>query len=165
MTSSPFSPIFPRLAPTSTAESSVAPLRYRWVYCQRVTATDIESETGARRRNRSRLVLAGFLCLMGVLHFLVPGPFERLIPRWLGSPRFWVLSSGVAELASGSLLFTPRTRRTGAWFAAATMVAVFPGNISMAVEAGVPHDLASWAAWLRLPLQIPLIRWALKHTR
>lgn len=114
---------------------------------------------------RSRLVLAGFLLLMGTLHFLVPRPFDRLIPTALGEPRPWTYASGIAELACGSLLVRRRTARLGGYAAAATMVAVFPGNIKMAVDAGAPASLASWLAWLRLPFQAPLVAWALRQSK
>jgi len=101
----------------------------------------------------------------GALHFVVPGFYERIVPRWLGSPRAWVYGSGVAEVASGLLVAVPRTRRAGAWLAAATIIAVYPANIQMAVDAGVPRSPAGWAAWARLPLQVPLFLWAMSHTR
>ena len=41
-----------------------------------------------------------------------------------------------------------------------TLLAVYPANIQMAVDAGRPRDAEGWAAWLRLPLQLPMIRWA-----
>ncbi len=116
-------------------------------------------------RDRSRLGLAALMVGAGVLHFVVPGAYERIVPRWLGHPRAWVYGSGLVEMASGALLAVPRSRRAGAALAAATIVAVYPANVQMAIDAGVPHDLAGWAAWLRLPLQIPLFRWAMKHAR
>ncbi len=101
----------------------------------------------------------------GTLHFVVPGAYERIVPRWLGNPRAWVYGSGVLELAGGALLALPRTRRAGAWLTAATIVAVYPANVQMAIDAGMPRDALGWVAWLRLPLQLPLLAWALKHTR
>ncbi len=114
---------------------------------------------------RSRLGLAAMLLFTGALHFVVPAPFEKIVPGWLSNPRFWVGASGVAELASGALLAAPRTRRLGGYLAAATIVAVYPANIQMALDAGMPDDAMGWFSWLRLPLQIPLFRWALKQTR
>jgi uncharacterized membrane protein len=96
----------------------------------------------------------------------VPKAFERLIPSWLpGTPRFWARFSGVWELTSGALLLRPETKRVGGYAATATMVAVFPGNIKMAFDAGRPRDLASLGAWLRLPLQIPLVAWGVRQTK
>lgn len=107
--------------------------------------------------------LAALLLVMGTLHLVAPRPFERLIPRFLGPPRPWVLGTGAAELLSGAALLSPATRRAGALGAAATLVVVFPGNVTMAVDAGAPTTLGAAALWLRLPLQAPLVVWALRY--
>jgi uncharacterized membrane protein len=126
-------------------------------------STQAVAET--RPGRRSRLVLAALLVFMGTLHVLVPKPFLRLIPGWLGNGHFWVLSSGLAELASGGLLLGLRSKRAGGFAAAATIVGVYPGNIKMAFDAGLPTSAAAMLAWGRLPLQVPLVLWALKQTR
>jgi uncharacterized membrane protein len=113
----------------------------------------------------SARALAVLLAGMGTLHLVTPAPFERLVPRWLGSPRAWVVATGLAEIASGAALVPAATRRAGAWAAAATLVVVFPGNVQMAVDAGAPTTPVTVALWLRLPLQAPLVAWALRHTR
>jgi uncharacterized membrane protein len=63
------------------------------------------------------------------------------------------------------LLLLPRTRRVGAYATALLLVAVFPANVQMALDggyggAGLPSDGAA-LAWLRLPIQVPLVWWAL----
>lgn len=115
-----------------------------------------------------RLRLAALLGVMGVLHFVAPAPFERIVPRWFPWRRGAVVWSGVAELASAGLLALPRTRRAGGWLAAATLVAVFPANVWMAVDASTGRPqvrVPAWAAWLRLPLQLPLLAAAWSCTR
>ena len=114
---------------------------------------------------RSRYALAGLLLFMGVLHFVVPKPFMRIVPPFLGNARLWTYASGVAELLSGGLLLSSRTRNLGGWAAAATIVAVYPANIWMAVDAGKPNNPAAIGAWVRLPFQFPLIAWALRIAR
>lgn len=119
------------------------------------------------RARRSRLGLAGLLLSSSLVHFVAPRLYVKLIPARLGSPRFWVFASGVAEATSGALLLapSPRARRVGGWSAAATMVAVFPGNIQMAVNAGAPKNVRAAGAWARLPLQAPLVAWGLRIAR
>ena len=114
---------------------------------------------------RQPSTLAALLLAMGTLHFATPAPFERLVPKFLGSPRAWVFGTGAAELLSGAALLVPATRRAGALAAATTLVVVFPGNVTMAVAAGAPTTPAAAALWLRLPLQVPLVLWALRHAR
>jgi len=108
------------------------------------------------------------MLVAGVAHFAVPGSYEPLIPRFLGPARAWVYGSGLAELVGAALLNSPRTRRAGAWWTAAVFVLVFPGNVKMALDGGASGSgpLASpAAAWLRLPLQAPLVWWAWRLTR
>lgn len=106
----------------------------------------------------SALSLAALLAVAGAAHFVVPGPYERTVPEFFGDPAFWVRWSGVAELASAGLVAHPRTRRAGALAAAGVFVAVFPANVQMALDGGLPGGLA----WARLPLQVPLVWWALR---
>jgi uncharacterized membrane protein len=111
-----------------------------------------------RAPSASALSLAGLLAVAGAAHFVVPGPYERIVPGVFGDPAFWVRWSGVAELACAGLVLHPRTRRVGALAAAGLFVVVFPANVRMALDGGVPYGLA----WARLPLQLPLVWWALR---
>jgi uncharacterized membrane protein len=72
----------------------------------------------------------------------------------------------VAEGVSAALLWSSRTRRLGGAAAAATFLAVFPANLDAAVQGGyrgAPGWLSSRAAAIaRLPLQLPLLWWAVR---
>lgn len=107
---------------------------------------------------RTALSLAGFLVVAGAAHFIMPRSYERIVPGLFDDPAFWVRWSGVAEIACAGLVAHPRTRRAGALITAGLFVAVFPANIKMALDGGAPYGLA----WARLPLQLPLIWWALR---
>ena len=103
---------------------------------------------------------------MGVAHFVIPKQFEKAVPRWMPRRRDAVLWSGVAEIAAGTLLAVPRTRKAGGWAATATIVAVYPANIQMAIDATRSGSrAAAIAAWLRLPMQFPMIAKAYRYTR
>lgn len=116
-----------------------------------------------RLRAASPYVLAALLAGAGTLHFVRPEFFDALVPSFLPpSQRAWTYASGVAELAVAATVAHPRTRRRGGLAAAALFVAVFPGNVYMAIE---PGDVPRWAALARLPLQIPLVLWALQVAR
>jgi uncharacterized membrane protein len=126
---------------------------------------------GRASRPASRLALAALLLGAGVLHFVATPSYERIVPRVLGpgNARTLVLVSGAAEIAAGALLIPPRTRRFGAGLAAVLFVVVFPANVQMALDGGIegagfPLD-SPVVAWLRLPLQVPLVWWALTLTR
>ncbi len=111
--------------------------------------------------------LLGLCVLMGgsgLLHLLVPAPYRSIIPAPLrGQAAALVTLSGVAEIICTTLLIVPRTRRLGAYAIAALLVAVFPANMQMALDS--KHGIAGILTWLRLPLQAPLILWALSFRR
>jgi uncharacterized membrane protein len=110
------------------------------------------------------VLLAGLLLTTGCWHFASPHGFESIVPHFLGSPALWVRLSGVGELACAVGLLIPQTRRAAGWGSAALFVVVFPANVDMAVHAW-QGDGSKLVAYGRLPLQIPLVLWALYVAR
>ena len=114
--------------------------------------------------------LAALLAASGTLHLVRPQVFETIVPRQLPAARGLVYASGVAELVCAAGLLHPRTRKAAGWASAALLVAVFPANLQMAVTEGKRASRGTGsrgkkvATLARLPLQIPLIRTALKAT-
>ncbi|MFC4949407.1 hypothetical protein [Pseudonocardia sp. GCM10023141] len=118
------------------------------------------------RRPRPAAALAALLIGSGTMHFLAPRQFDAIVPAQLpGSPRLWTQVSGAAELGIGAAVALPRTRRWGALAAAGLFVAVFPANVKMAVDWSQRSVPARAVAYGRLPLQLPLILWALRVRR
>ncbi len=113
------------------------------------------------RRPTAAAGLVALLTSTGILHFAAPGQFDAIVPEQLpGSPRTWTHLSGAAELVVAALIAVPRTRRLGGLLAALLFVAVFPANVKMAIDWS---DRPAWMRALiygRLPLQIPLVLWA-----
>ncbi len=110
--------------------------------------------------------LAGMFAVSGVVHLVKPEVYEPLMPKIVPAHREVILASGVLELVCAAGLLHPRTRRVAGWASAGLLLAVYPANIKMA------NDLKSsrktglrTAAFARLPLQLPLIRTAVKAAR
>ena len=114
-----------------------------------------------------RWVLALLMTFAGVMHFVRPGGFVRIVPAWLPAPELLVYVSGAAEIALGLGLLVRRTRRWAAWGLIALLVAVFPANVNMAVNhiGFGSGPTPAWVLWARLPLQAVLILWAYRYTR
>lgn len=112
----------------------------------------------------SRLGLAGLLAIAGIAHFLAPKGFDDIVPKFLGNARAWTYVSGVAELTGAALLSREKTSKFGGYYAAALFVLVFPANVYAAVKPIEPFD-NPLLGYGRLPLQIPLVLWALRHAR
>ena len=114
---------------------------------------------------RSQRLLAAFFGAAGALHFLRPAPYERIVPDYLPAHREIVLASGAAELAGAAGVLAARTRRSAGWWLVATLVAVFPANVHMALHPDRFPRLAPVLLWARLPLQPLAIWWVLRATR
>lgn len=115
----------------------------------------------------ARWLLTLAMVAVGVLHFVNPEPFVRIVPAFLPVPLGLVYLSGACEIAGGLGLAWRRSRRLAAWGLVALYVAVFPANVNMAVNdlpLGDSH-VAPAALWARLPLQIVLVFWAYWFTR
>ena len=107
--------------------------------------------------------LAAFLGTAGVTHFTKPDFYDPIVPRALpGEARTWTYVSGAAELTVAALVATRRTRGLGGLLAAGLFVAVFPGNIQMAWDWRDRSAREQGAAYGRLPLQAPMVWWALR---
>ena len=104
------------------------------------------------RDSRRALSLAALLAGAGATHFAVPKFYDEMIPVQLpGRPRTWTYGSAITEFAvAAALLFA----------------GVLPGNVKMAVDARNSDSTAfRVGTLLRLPVQWPLIAWALKVRR
>ncbi|MEO5608091.1 MAG: DoxX family protein [Ornithinibacter sp.] len=126
--------------------------------------------TSAPPLTKDIAALAAVLATSGMTHLVRPEAFEGMVPRALPATRELVYASGVVELLCAAGLVAPSTRRAAGWCSAALLVAVWPANVQMSVtharRASRRGDTASkvgFAATLaRLPLQLPLIRTALR---
>ncbi|GBE65607.1 hypothetical protein MFM001_20690 [Mycobacterium sp. MFM001] len=127
-----------------------------------MTATTAHPDASQAPAYRMGALLIG----MGITHFLVPTPFDTIVPAELpGSPRLYTYASGLAEAATGALLLARSTRRLGALAAAVLFVAVFPANVNMVRLWWARPWPMRLIALARLPFQIPMITSALKIRR
>ena len=116
---------------------------------------------------RRAVALSALLAGAGATHFAFPKLYDVMIPTSLpGEPRTWTYGAGAVEIVTAAAVLTPQTRRAGGLGAALLFAAVLPGDVKMAVDAR-RSDSAAYRAGtlLRLPMQLPLIAWALKVRR
>ena len=108
-------------------------------------------------------LLAVLFAVSGATHLVRPELFKPLMPAWVPAHDEVILGSGLAELACTAGLLVPATRRSAGLASAALLVAVFPGNLKMALDSTRTGSTRSRMVSLgRLPLQLPLIRVALR---
>ena len=114
-----------------------------------------------------RAAITGILfAAAGAVHFIRPAMYEKFVPPQFGHAPELVAISGIAEIAGGLGLLIPRTRRAAGLGLIALLVAVWPANIFMALEADRFAAAApAWVLWARVPLQIVLIWWVERISR
>lgn len=166
---------YPRLADSSSAARNPDIAAALWYQAMQLTGVEFLSPPPQGRSDvvvgvtpppgqTSARVLSGFLLASSVIHLAAPQVFEQTIPRQLpGRKRLWVQLSGAALGASGLAILGGKTRVLGAIAAAAIFVAILPANINMVGNARSPLVRALLIG--RLPLQIPLVRWAIGVAR
>ncbi|MDQ8163424.1 MAG: hypothetical protein P3C10_12650 [Gemmatimonadota bacterium] len=103
---------------------------------------------------------AALFFIAGVMHFVSPAFFDRIVPPWVPDARLATYVSGIVEIVGAIGLLVPATRAAAAWGLIALLVAVLPANIHMLNQARAADASAGYLAalWIRLPLQ-PLLMW------
>jgi uncharacterized membrane protein len=109
---------------------------------------------------RPHLPLGVFYLVAGTLHFARPRMYVAIMPDALPPKRDLVYASGAAELIGGAAVLHPRTRAAGGWWLIATLIAIFPANVHMALHAQRFRKIPEPLLWLRLPVQALLVTWA-----
>jgi uncharacterized membrane protein len=112
--------------------------------------------------------LAGpFFVFAGAMHFIVPRFYRAIMPPYVPAHDAMVAASGVAEIAGGVGLMIPQHRRAAGWWLIATLVAVFPANVHMALHPDDFPDVPGGrkALYARLPFQGVFIAWVLSAMR
>ncbi|GAA1559561.1 FAD-dependent oxidoreductase [Brevibacterium picturae] len=126
-------------------------------------------EAHERDKQGPALRTAAILAAGGILHFVVPTFFDRIIPRRLpGNARAYTRASGAAALGIAGTLVLPRTRSLGGTLAALYFVAVMPAKVQLTLDWWRDDRstiLLKVAAIAQMPLQTPLIIEALKARR
>lgn len=119
------------------------------------------------RGRTARTLLAAIFVFAGVMHFVIPASYVGIMPPWLPWHRALVYVSGVAEIAGGLGLLMDRTRRAAGMGLILLLIAVWPANVQMLLNARAAHKPPAYEAflWLRLPLQLLLIWWVWRASR
>jgi uncharacterized membrane protein len=115
---------------------------------------------------RSVKLLALGFAASGTVHLVRPEAYLPLMPKWVPAHREVILASGVAELACAAGLAVPATRRAAGWASVLLLLGVYPGNIKMAVDSTKTKNTGlKVVSFARLPMQLPMIRAALRAAR
>ena len=104
-------------------------------------------------------ILGIFFVNVGIAHFTDTAWFEPIVPVALGDPTFWVLLTGIMEIALGFGLAIPHTRRYSGLLMALFLIGIYWANFNMWIN-DIPLEGKTFATiWhvLRLVGQIIMI--------
>ncbi len=121
-------------------------------------------DTAQPRVTLPLMLIAAIFIVGGVLHLVKPAYYVRIMPPWLPAPMALVLISGVFEILGGVGVLVPTTRVVAGWGLIALLIAIFPANVQMLLNARAAHASSLWMTGLiaRLPLQAALIYWVFR---
>lgn len=102
----------------------------------------------------------------GIIHFIKPGFYLSIMPKWMPSPLLLIYISGVAEIALGAMLIPESTRKGAAWLIIAMLVVFFFAiHIPQAIDFYKTNNPLLSIALVRLPIQFVLVWWAWLYTK
>ena len=109
-------------------------------------------------------IVAAVFSVSGVIHLFDPREFTPIVPHFLPFSTGLVYTSGVAELICAYGLW--HRQRWAGIAATALLLAIWPANLQAAVTAQTSDELRNQLiSWIRFPIQIPLIWFALRSGR
>jgi len=112
-----------------------------------------------------KYLLALFLVVAGVFHFLDTDFYARMIEAFLPFARPLVYLSGLVEILLGVMLLIPRTSQQAAFGIIVLFILIYPANIYMYLHAEVFPEINEMTLLVRLPMQLLLIWWAYIYTK
>ena len=113
--------------------------------------------------NPGLYIMAAIYIIAGVMHFIRPKMYLRIMPRYLPLPKTLVFISGVAEVILGIGLLLPSLKLISLYGIIAMLIAFLPVHWYMLTNKKASMGLPRWALILRIPLQLGLIFWAYSY--
>ena len=109
------------------------------------------------------LLMAIMYILAGIMHFLKPKVYLRIMPEYLPFHKFLVVLSGFAEILLGISLLIPPIKNL-AIFGIIMMLTIFLAvHFYMLSEKKASAGIPAWILILRIPLQFGLMYWAYSY--
>lgn len=99
-------------------------------------------------------------CFAGIMHFVKPKAYLRIMPNYLPTPKLLVSLSGFIEIILGILLCFPATKNDSIYLIILMLITFLLVHYYMLsgekASAGIPR----WILILRIPMQFGLIYWS-----
>lgn len=106
------------------------------------------------------LTMATMYILGGLMHFIKPKVYLRIMPRYLPAHKAMVFWSGVAEVLLGMGLFWVATRNIAVYGIIVMLFVFLMVHFYMLSSEKAAAGIPRWVLLLRVPLQFFLMYWA-----
>lgn len=104
--------------------------------------------------------MAGMYIFAGVMHFIKPKAYLRIMPRYLPNPEALVFWSGIAEIVLGVGLCFAITKNLAIWGIILMLMVFLTVHFYMLSSKKAGTGIPKWILVLRIPLQFGLMYWA-----
>lgn len=105
-------------------------------------------------------LMAAIFVFAGIMHFIKPKMYMRIMPRYLPNPKLLVSLSGIAEMLLGVGLLFPITRTISIYGIIAMLAVFLLVHFYMLTGEKASAGIPKWILLLRIPMQFGLMYWA-----
>ncbi len=103
--------------------------------------------------------------IAGIMHFVRPKMYLRILPGYLPGHKALVAISGVAEIVIGIALCFPETKNFAIYAVIVMLTFFLPAHFHMLFNKKASMGIAKWVLIARIPLQFALMFWAYWYLR
>ncbi|MBQ0768516.1 MAG: DoxX family protein [Bizionia sp.] len=105
-------------------------------------------------------LMAAVYIFAGIMHFIKPKAYLRIMPRYIPHPKLMVSLSGIAEILLGIGLCIPAFKDLSIYGIIAMLAVFLLVHFYMLSGKKASAGIPKWILVLRLPLQLGLMYWA-----
>lgn len=105
-------------------------------------------------------IMALMYIIAGVMHFVKPKMYMRIMPRYLPNHKLLVHLSGIAEIVLGLALCIPALKTVAIYGIIAMLIVFLLVHFYMLSGEKASAGIPTWILILRIPLQFGLMYWA-----
>lgn len=108
----------------------------------------------------SLYIMAAIYIFAGLMHFVKPRMYMRIMPPYLPNHRILVYLSGIAEIILGIGLCIPILKTISIYGIVLMLIVFLTVHFYMLNEPKASAGLPRWGLIIRIPLQFALMYWA-----
>lgn len=108
-------------------------------------------------------LMAAIYVFAGMMHFIKPKTYLRIMPRYLPNHKLLVSLSGIAEIMLGVGVCFPSTKNVALSGIIAMLIVFLLVHFYMLSSKKAGAGIPQWLLVLRIPLQFGLMYWAYSY--